>query len=52
MWEENIQNITKSCSNLAPTYVNHHLLLDINFSGHYLINNITIPKKVRNLYIS
>ena len=31
--------------------VDHHLLLDINFNGHCLINNIYIPKKVIHLYI-
>ena len=51
--EENIENITKSDSNFAPTFVDHHLLPDINFNGHCLIkNNISIPKKVINLYIS
>ena len=30
-----------------------HVLSDINFNGHFLINNnISIPKKVINLYIS
>ena len=53
MSEENIENITKSDSNFAPTFVNHHVLLDINFNGNCLINNnISIPKKVINLYIS
>ena len=53
MSEENIENITKSDSNFAPTFVDHHLLPDINFNGHCLIkNNISIPKKVINLYIS
>ena len=53
MSEEDMENITKSDSNFAPTFVNHHLLLDINFNGHCLIkNNISIPKKVTNLYIS
>ena len=47
------ENITKSESNFAPTFVNHHLLPDINFNGSCLINNnISIPKKVINLYIS
>ena len=51
--EENIENITKSDSNSASTFVNHHLLLDINLNGHCLIdNNISIPKKVINIYIS
>ena len=52
MSEENIENITKSDSNFAPTFVHYHLLPDINFNGNCLINNISIPKKVINLYIS
>ena len=53
MSEENIENITKSDSNFAPTFADHHLLPDINFNGHCLIkHNISIPKKVINLYIS
>ena len=52
MSEENIENITKSDSNFASTFLSHHLLRDINFNGHCLINNIYIPKKVINLYIS
>ena len=44
MSEENIENITKSDSNFAPTFVDHHLLPDINFNGHCLTkNNISIP---------
>ena len=35
--KENIKNITKSHSNFALTFVDHHILLDINFNGHYLI---------------
>ena len=31
MSEENIQNITKSDSNFAPTFVDHHVLPDTNF---------------------
>ena len=47
------KNITKSDSNFAPIFVGHHLLSDINFSGHCLINNnISICKKVINLYFS
>ena len=30
--EENIENITKSDSNFAPTFVDHHVLIDINFN--------------------
>ena len=50
--EQNIENITKSDSNYAPTFVDHHFLLDISLSGYCLINNINISKKVINLYIS
>ena len=32
--KENIVNITKSGSNFAPTFVDHHVLPDINFNGH------------------
>ena len=52
MPEENIEDITKSSSNFTPTFVDHHLLSDVNFNRHCLINNISIPKKVINLYIS
>ena len=52
MSEKNIENITKSDINFVPTFVDHGLLPDINFNGHCLINNISIPKKVINLYIS
>ena len=53
MWKENVENITKSDSNFAPTFVDQHLLLDIHFNGHCLVkHNISIPKKVINLYIS
>ena len=46
MSEENIEKITKSDRNFALTLVNHHLLSDLNFNGHCLINNnISIPKK-------
>ena len=53
MSEESIENITKSDSNFAPIFLDHHLLPDINFNGHCFIkNNISILKKVINLYIS
>ena len=52
MSEENIENITESESNFAPTIVDHHLLPDIHFNGHCLINNISIPKKVIKIYIN
>ena len=47
------ENITKSGSNFAPTFVDHHILPEINFNGHSLIkNNISVPKKVTNIYTS
>ena len=52
MSEENIENITKPDSSFAPTFVGYHVLPDINFNGRCLINNIFIPKKVINIYIS
>ena len=52
MSEENMENIAKSDRNLAPTFVDHHLLPDINFNRHCLIRNrISILKKAINLYI-
>ena len=52
MSEESTENITESDSNFPPTFVDHYLLPDINSNGHCLIkNNISIPKKVINLYI-
>ena len=53
MSEESIENITKSDSNFAPTFVDHDLLPDINFNGHCLMkSNVSVHKKVINLYIS
>ena len=52
MSEESTESITKSGSNFAPIFVDHHLLPDMNFNGHYLINSILVPKKLMNLYIS
>ena len=40
MSEENIENITKSDSSCAPTFVDHHVLPDINVNGYCLIYNI------------
>ena len=34
--EENIESITISDSNFVPTFVDHHILPDINFNGHCL----------------
>ena len=50
MSEENTENITKSENIFAPTFVNNHVSPDIDFNGHCLINNISIPKKVINIY--
>ena len=50
--EESIQYINKSNSNFALTFADHNLFPDMNFNGHRLIKNISIPKKVINLYIS
>ena len=53
MSEENIENITKSDSNFAPTSVDRHILPDINFNGHCLIKkNISIRKNVINIHLS
>ena len=53
MSEENIENISESCSNFAQTFVDHHSLSEINFNGHCSINNnISIHKKVINIYNS
>ena len=47
------ENMTKSDSNFAPTFVDHHVLSDINFDGHYLINNnISMLRKVISICIS
>ena len=35
-----------------PTFVDHHSLPDINFNGQCLIKNISILKKIINLFIS
>ena len=50
---ESVENITELDSNFAATFVEHHVLPEINFSGHCLVsNNISIRKIVINLYIS
>ena len=50
--EENIENIAKLGSNFAPTFFHHHVLPDISFNGHCLINDlISIPKEVINMII-
>ena len=53
MSEENFENKTKSDSNFTPTFIDHHLLPEIDFDRYCLINNnMSIPKAVINLYIS
>ena len=50
MSEKNIENKTKSDSNFAQSFVDYHVLWDINFNGRCLINNnISIPKDVINI---
>ena len=45
MSKESIENITKSDSNFAPSFDDHHVLPDINFNGHCLIkDNIYVPE--------
>ena len=34
MSEDNIANITKSDRKFTPTFVDHHVLPDIDFNGH------------------
>ena len=52
MLGENIENIIKSDSNFAPPFVDHYLLPGVNFNGDCQVNNISVPKKVINIYIS
>ena len=49
---ESLENITKSDGNFPPTFVDNHLLPDMNFNGECLMKNISIAKKVINLRIS
>ena len=50
---ENIENITKSYSNIAPNFAHYYVLQGINFNGHRLTNNNnSIRKKVINIYFS
>ena len=37
MSEESIENRTKLDWSFAPTFVDHHILLNVNFNGHCLI---------------
>ena len=37
MSEESTENISKSDNSFSPTFVDYHLLPDMNFNGHCLI---------------
>ena len=53
MSEKSIENITTLDYLFAPTLVKDYPLPYVKFNGQCLINsNISIPKKVINLYIS
>ena len=53
MSEKINKNISKSASNFAPYFVDHQSLPDMNSNGYFVIkNNMSIPKKVINLYNS
>ena len=43
MSEESIGYITQSDKTFKPSFVDHHLLPDINFNEHCLINDIYVP---------
>ena len=50
---EHIENTTKSDSNFAPAFSDHHLSPGINFNGYCFIKKyIFISKKAINIYIS
>ena len=53
MSEEIFENVTKSDSNFAPTFIDNHSLPGINCNGNcFMKSNTSIPKKVINLFIS
>ena len=52
MSEESIKNITVSNNCFAPTLINYYSLPNAKFNEHCLVNNISIPLKVINIYIS
>ena len=51
MSEETIENITKSDSHFAPTFVDDNVLTHINLNGHSLIKSTTSIFKKTNEYI-
>ena len=48
----NVEIISKSDSNFTPTFIDQHLLSDIIFNGHCLINNIYTPKKYMYVFLT
>ena len=48
----NVEIISKSDSNFTPTFIDQHLISDLNFNGHCLINNIYTPKKHMYMFLS
>ena len=48
MSEENIEYISKSDNNFAATFVDHHILPDINFNSHSLIKSNIFGFKTSN----
>ena len=51
MSEESIEYITKSDSNFAPTFVDHHSVPVMNFNGHCLIKIIFLSLKNKSIYL-
>ena len=49
MSEKVIENRTKWVSSVALPFLDHHVLADVSFNGHCVINNICIPIEVINI---
>ena len=41
-----------SNNSFGPTLINYYPLPDAKFNEHCLVNNISVPLKVTNIYIS
>ena len=52
MSEGSVENITASENSFASNLVNYYLLPDVKYNGRCLINNMFVPRKVINAYIS
>ena len=52
MSEESTENVTTSDNSFDPTLINYYPLPDAKFNEHCLVNNISVPLKVTNIYIS